>query len=912
MERKSCLKGTGICIHRGMKQPRAILTILAVFVFSALSAQDITFNVKSYKGGYNVSCNGSTDGSIDATIVGGTHPYTYSWSNGASTQDLSNIPAGVYTLTVTDASGSSKSKSITLYEPDLIEVAFTTSAYEGFQISSIGNSDGFINTDVTGGAPPYKYLWSDGSKKATLEHLVAGTYSVVVTDQNGCTASKTVTLYEPTPVVITWTASMHGAYNTSCFDSEDGSVDLSVSGGLPPYTYKWSNGSFNEDLSNVGADDYKVLVIDANGGKATAIISLSAPPQLQVNVTVSSFSNGYNISCPGCFNGSVTSAVNGGTAPYTYLWSSSGAANGATTANITNLGPGNYNLLITDANGCTKQTDIFLSEPAANGWDKTGNVLDNTNFLGSTNNAPLVFKTNNTEGMRIAENGNVGIGDNNPQEKLAVTGNADVNGTITARQGLKFDTNSGISLTEAPDGTKTFSYGKAGLPGLVRGTPCAAQPYAPYGHMFGGWMQIYTPNAAGAITPGTGLLNFQTWTGGSSIDASIEGNVGDGSLLINYFCGNKTLINTGDNGGDIMLTSATQNNKVGIGVVTPTEKLDVGGNIRLDNYTLFLKNDNKHGLKYTTSFGGKALDGPVLFGFAGGVLGTTNGTEKTALFWNDGGNIGIPSLAGTGTNIVQVDNNGILSVLPLSSAGVGFWSSIDGGDNIFHNTGRVGIGNNAPADLLQVGQGATRLVIGQANGDDLGFGTAYIGFNASRNGNTWTISTDDVHNGGAVIYSTIGGDLLFSTVPNNAGTANQNKSDAEILAATKLFIGSDGNVAIGTIHTDGFKFSVNGNMRAKDIIVRLTGWSDFVFEENYQRMSILDKEIFYKKEKHLPNIDKASMIETDGLQVGKTMNGMMQNIEENTLDIAELYKRLLILEKENSELKEALKNKPQQ
>ena len=110
-------------------------------------------------------------------------------------------------------------------------------------------------------------------------------------------------------------------------------------------------------------------------------------------------------------------------------------------------------------------------------------------------------------------------------------------------------------------------------------------------------------------------------------------------------------------------------------------------------------------------------------------------------------------------------------------------------------------------------------------------------------------------------------------------------------------------MAIGTTSTGGYKLSVNGNVRAKDIVVQ-TGWSDFVFNENYQRMTLLEKEAYYKKEKHLPNIDPEKDIVGDGLQVGKNMNGMMQNIEENTLDLVDIYKRLVNLENENAALKQ--------
>jgi hypothetical protein len=202
-----------------------LIAILALIVVRG-KAQDITFNIKAYKGGYNISCNGSADGTIDATIVGGIAPYTYSWSNGATTQDLTNIAAGVYTLTVTDGLGNTKSKSATLFEPDLLEVISTTSVYEGgYQISKLGGNDGWINTDVKGGATPYKYLWNNGSKKANLEKLIAGTYSVTITDQNGCSVVKTITLLEPTPITITLSATTYGAYNTKCFESKDGNIN---------------------------------------------------------------------------------------------------------------------------------------------------------------------------------------------------------------------------------------------------------------------------------------------------------------------------------------------------------------------------------------------------------------------------------------------------------------------------------------------------------------------------------------------------------------------------------------------------------------------------------------------------------------------------------------------------------------
>jgi hypothetical protein len=156
------------------------------------------------------------------------------------------------------------------------------------------------------------------------------------------------------------------------------------------------------------------------------------------------------------------------------------------------------------------------------------------------------------------------------------------------------------------------------------------------------------------------------------------------------------------------------------------------------------------------------------------------------------------------------------------------------------------------------------------------------------------------------IFHTPAGPATYpmALITNNSTQETTLVVDGKTYLKDKVRIGAT-SITAGP-HLD-YMLSVGGKIVAKDIVVTLTGWSDFVFEENYSRMSVLDKEAFYKKEKHLPNISSAKEIETDGLQVGTTMNGMMQNIEENTLDIADLYKRMLLLEKENSELKESIK-----
>lgn len=137
-------------------------------------------------------------------------------------------------------------------------------------------------------------------------------------------------------------------------------------------------------------------------------------------------------------------------------------------------------------------------------------------------------------------------------QKLTVQGDAIFKSNLTAEQGLTFSGTTGIKQFANPDGSTSIKYGNINT---TLGTQqiCAAQPYAYVNHQFGGWMQIFNADAAGNYVPNSGLLNFQTWTGGSSIDASIGGQTGGGGLLLNYFCGNNTFINTGANGGEVFM-----------------------------------------------------------------------------------------------------------------------------------------------------------------------------------------------------------------------------------------------------------------------------------------------------------------------------------------------------------------------
>jgi gliding motility-associated-like protein len=313
----------------------------------------------TYVGGWNISCNGASDGSIDLTIGGGTPGYTYTWNTGATTEDISGLPAGTYDVVATDANGCTIPATITLTEPPILTTGLTPSIYPGGGNVSGCNDDGSIDLEVNGGTAPYTYLWSNGATTQDLSGLGVGGYSVTVTDANGCIILDNITLTAPDAVSATISADVYaGGWNVSCNGASDGNIDLNPFNGSTPYTYLWNTGATTEDLSNVPAGNYSVTVTDANGCDFTIGITLTEPPVLTQTISAATFTGGWNVSCNGASDGSIDLTIGGGTPGYTYVWNT-----GATTEDITGLPAGTYDVVATDANGCTIPATITLTEP---------------------------------------------------------------------------------------------------------------------------------------------------------------------------------------------------------------------------------------------------------------------------------------------------------------------------------------------------------------------------------------------------------------------------------------------------------------------------------------------------------------------------------------------------------------------
>lgn len=313
----------------------------------------------------HVSCFGLSDGSVNLTVSGGTSPYSFSWDNGSTTEDLSGISSGWYRVTITDNNNCRSTDSVEITQPNLL-----TSSTSVTNVKCFGGNTGDVDLSVSGGTTPYTYSWNNGSTAQDLSGVTAGTYSVLVTDDNSCTVRDTVTVTEPTRITSSAIITQ-----VDCKGNSTGSIDLSVSGGTGSYTYNWSTGSNQQDLSGLSAGTFTVIVTDANSCEHRDTFVITEPNQLSVSLTPQA------VKCKDGADGAVNATVSGGTTPYTYAWSS-----GATTEDISNLSAGIYRLTVTDKNGCEVKDTAEVTEPAAlSSTVVAGDVSCNSGTDGSVN-----------------------------------------------------------------------------------------------------------------------------------------------------------------------------------------------------------------------------------------------------------------------------------------------------------------------------------------------------------------------------------------------------------------------------------------------------------------------------------------------------------------------------------------------
>jgi len=286
----------------------------------------------------NVTCFNGTDGQVDVVIQEGKEPLTYSWSNGATTASAQNLSQGSYSVTITDADGNMLTLNETITSPPSIAIVETIK-----NPSCGGIANGSIELAVTGGSGVYTFAWSTGSIEQNVTNLTSGWHVVTVTDAVGCSLQKAFFLANS--VQISATVSLR---HTACTQIT-GSINITPSGGVAPYTYLWNTGATTEDLLNIAAGDYTVKITDAVG------CTLDKKYTVRINNTLAITFVVAPSNCFGDTPGAVDVSVFGGTAPYTFLW-----ADGPTTEDRSGLALGLYSLTVTDATGCTLESSVSI------------------------------------------------------------------------------------------------------------------------------------------------------------------------------------------------------------------------------------------------------------------------------------------------------------------------------------------------------------------------------------------------------------------------------------------------------------------------------------------------------------------------------------------------------------------------
>lgn len=277
-------------------------------------------------------CSTASNGAANLIVYGGTAPYTYIWSSGGTSNNVSGLGAGVHIVTVTDANDQQYIDSIN------IPINSTLATQLSYTATMANN--GTATVTVSGGAAPYTYLWSNGNTMATATNLPEGYASVTVTDANGCTKDDSIYVSSLTVDVTLG--------DVQCYGYNDGFVKLTVMGGTPPYTYTWASGQTADSIGGLAPGSYNVTVLDAASNAFEGSYQITGPTELLLSLTATNTNSSGS-------NGAASAVVTGGTGPFAYDWST-----GSIDSVITQQPAGNYTLTVTDANGCEKIETVTI------------------------------------------------------------------------------------------------------------------------------------------------------------------------------------------------------------------------------------------------------------------------------------------------------------------------------------------------------------------------------------------------------------------------------------------------------------------------------------------------------------------------------------------------------------------------
>lgn len=321
-------------MKRGLFSTIALLIFAPAYLWAQITATATGTNASNCS-----NCNGKAK----VTVTGGTPPYTYNWSNGATASSITGLCPGIYSVTVIDNLGNSSNTPSVTIGPLVQDSVKTTNTNCS---SNTGTADVYV---YGSGTPPYTYSWSTGATTTNITGLSAGTYYITITDHNGCTAHDSAIIAQPVIMINIDTLD-----NTPCGTSH-GDIYTIASNGTAPYTYSWSNGATTRYITGLSVGNYTVTVTDANGCSGFYIASIPG-----IALTLSTFSSPTS-----CNNvGTVGVVVYSGNPPFTYAWS----PGGATTAFVTGLSAGTYSVTVTDATGCSGNSNSVVPSSPLKIW----------------------------------------------------------------------------------------------------------------------------------------------------------------------------------------------------------------------------------------------------------------------------------------------------------------------------------------------------------------------------------------------------------------------------------------------------------------------------------------------------------------------------------------------------------------
>ncbi|MFN6944973.1 MAG: PKD domain-containing protein [Cytophagaceae bacterium] len=374
----------------------------------------------------DVTCAGINDGSATVDVSGGTSPYTFRWNTDPeqTTGEITGLSEGSYTVVVTDLLGCTDTTSATILQPDGFSLVVETT-----EVSCFEGNDGTATVTATGGSLPYTYSWNTLPEQNSMQatSLSEGSYIITVTDFSGCMASDTAVIIQPEALELSIES-----VNVSCFEGNNGSATVNVTGGRNPYSYSWDTNpeQTTDHAANLSEGIYRITVLDSLNCQETTTVEITQPQELVLNTEVT------NISCFGGNDGSASVTAIGGTAPYAYSWNTSPEQN---TGQANALVLGNHTVTVTDSLGCTETASIEVLQPDAL---TLGTAPSHVSCFGGDDGSAVVTAAGGTAPYTYRW-------DTNPEQTtIEVVGLAAGSYTVTVTDSLLCSENASVSITE--------------------------------------------------------------------------------------------------------------------------------------------------------------------------------------------------------------------------------------------------------------------------------------------------------------------------------------------------------------------------------------------------------------------------------------------------------------------------------